>query len=107
MARLYDVETRILNQAVKRNIERFPEAFRFQLSKEEKAKVITICDNPDEIRFSPSSPYAFTEQGVAMLSAVLRSKTAISVSIHIMNAFVAMHHFLAGNARVFQRLETM
>ena len=66
LAQLYDVETRVLNQAVKRNIERFPEVFRFQLSKEEKAKVITICDNPDEIRFSPSSPYAFTEQGVAM-----------------------------------------
>lgn len=107
LAQLYDVETRVLNQAVKRNIKRFPEVFRFQLSKEEKAKVITICDNPDEIRFSPSSPYAFTEQGVAMLSAVLRSKTAISVSIQIMDAFVAMRHFLAGNAQVFQRLETI
>lgn len=107
LARLYEVETRVLNQAVKRNIERFPDSFRFQLSKEEKAEVITICDNPDEIRFSPSFPYVFTEQGVAMLSAVLRSKTAIYVSIEIMNAFVAMRHFLSNNAQVFKRLETI
>ena len=67
LADLYQIETRIFNQAVKRNIERFPANFRFQLTKEEVDEVITICDNPDRLRFSPQTPYAFTEQGVAML----------------------------------------
>lgn len=107
LAMLYGVETRTLNQAVKRNIDRFPASFRFQLTETEKAEVITICDNPDTVKFSPASPFVFTEQGVAMLSAVLRSKTAISVSIGIMNAFVEMRRFLQSNAPVFQRLETI
>lgn len=107
IAALYGVETRILNQAVKRNIDRFPENYRFQLSNSEKQEVITICDNPDAIRFSPSRPFAFTEQGVAMLSAVLHSKTAIAVSIEIMNAFVAMRRFLNDNALIFRRLDAV
>ena len=68
LADLYQVETRSFNQAVKRNIKRFPENFRFQLTKEELEEVITNCDNPDRLRFSPQTPYAFTEQGIAMLS---------------------------------------
>ena len=71
LARLYGVETKALNQAVKRNIERFPERFMFQLTDKEKIKVVTICDHLNELRFSYQNPYAFTEQGVSMLSAVI------------------------------------
>lgn len=83
MAELYGVETRVLNQAVKRNIERFPERFRFQLTKEEMAELVTNCDRFNSLKHSTVRSYAFTEQGVAMLSTVLRSETAIRVSIRI------------------------
>ena len=105
LADLYKVETRIFNQAVKRNIERFPANFRFQLTKEEVDEVITICDNPDRLRFSPQTPYAFTEQGVAMLSGVLNSEVAVQVSIRIMNTFVAMRRALASMAPILARIE--
>ena len=81
LADLYQVETRTFNQAVKRNISRFPENFRFQLTKDELNEVITNCDNPNRLRFSPQTPYAFTEQGIAMLSGVLNSDVAIQVSL--------------------------
>lgn len=104
LAMLYGVETKVLNQAVRRNINRFPSNFRFQLTKEEVEQVVTNCDHLLNIKYSPLFPYAFTEQGVAMLSCVLRSETAIDVSIQIMDAFVAMRHFLTANAQIFQRL---
>jgi len=104
IAELYGVETRVLNQAVKRNIDRFPERFRFLLSREELKELITNCDKSQSKRHYPGTPAAFTEQGVAMLSAVLRSPTAIDVSIRIMDAFVAMRHFIVSNAAVLQRL---
>ena len=105
LADLYQVETRSFNQAVKRNIKRFPENFRFQLTKEELEEVITICDNPDRLRFSPQTPYAFTEQGVAMLSGVLNSDVALQVSIRIMNTFVAMRKALASIAPLLARID--
>ena len=105
LALLYGVETRILNQAVKRNINRFPEAFMFQLTKEEwKDMSSQIVTTSPQRRPLSALPYAFTESGIAMLSSVLRSQTAIEVNIRIMRAFVAMRHFLANNAQVFQRL---
>ena len=107
IAELYGVETRTLNQAVKRNIERFPRNFRFQLTKEELAELITNCDKSDQKRHYPGTPAAFTEQGIAMLSAVLRSPTAIKVSIKIMETFVAMRHALMSSAGVLQRLGTV
>ena len=107
LAELYGVETKVLNQAVKRNIERFPESFRFQLNSKEKDKVVTNCDHLRDLKFSPTNPYVFTEQGVAMLSSVLKSQIAIDVSIKIMNAFVEMRKFLLTNAQVFQRLESL
>ena len=76
LADLYQVETRIFNQAVKRNLKRFPANFRFQLTKAELEEVITNCDNPDRLRFAPQLPFAFTEQGIAMLSGVLNSDIA-------------------------------
>lgn len=108
LAELYGVDTRSLNQAVKRNIDRFPETFRFQISDEEKEELVTNCDRfKTTIKFSPSNPYVFTEQGVAMLSAVLKSETAIHTSIRIIEAFVAMRNFLMNNASIFQRMERL
>jgi hypothetical protein len=106
LAQLYGVETKALNQAVKRNIERFPKEFSFQLTAEEigalKSQIVTSSWGGRR-----KAPYAFTEQGVAMLSAVLHSETAINTSIKIMSAFVAMRHFILSNAQVFQRLDTL
>ena len=107
LARLYGVETKRLNEAVKRNIERFPERFMFQLADDEKNKVVAICDHLKELRFSYQNPYAFTEQGVSMLSAVLKSETAINISIKIMDAFVAMRHALLENHQLFNRIESL
>ena len=94
LAELYEVENRALKQAVKRNIDRFPVDFMFQLTKVEWQEVITICDNLAEgVKFSPTTPFAFTEQGVAMLSGVLKSKKALMVNIQIIRAFVYMRQF--------------
>jgi hypothetical protein len=105
LADLYQVETRVFNQSVKRNIKRFPDNFRFQLTKDELDEVITNCDNPDRLRFSPQAPFAFTEQGIAMLSGVLNSDVAVQVSIRIMNTFVAMRRALASIAPLLSRIE--
>ena len=105
LADLYQVETRSFNQSVKRNLKRFPDNFRFQLTKAELEEVITKCDNPDRLRFSPQLPFAFTEQGIAMLSGVLNSDIAIQVSIRIMNTFVAMRRALASIAPLLERIE--
>lgn len=107
LAELYRVDTRVLNQAVKRNVARFPESFRFQLSDLEKQEVVTNCDHLNRLKYSPVNPFAFTEQGIAMLSAVLRSDVAVQVSIQIMQAFVEMRGFLLNHAAVFQRLATI
>ena len=103
LAELYGVETKVLNQAVKRNIDRFPESFRFGLSKQETQELVTNCDRFNNLKHSTSLPYAFTEPGVAMLSAVLHSPAAVSV--RIIQAFVAMRRFMLTNAQVFQRLD--
>ena len=105
LAELYQVETKVLNQAVKRNIERFPESFRFQLNAAEKNELVTNCDRFENLKHSSINPCAFTEHGVSMLSAVLRSDIAVKISIQIMNAFVEMRKFIANNAGIFQRLD--
>jgi len=105
LAELYCVETKVLNQAVKRNKNRFPERFMFMMSDEEKKELVTNCDRLRRLKHSSSNPYAFTEQGVAMLSAVLKSDTAVDISIKIMDAFVSMRHFIAENLKVFQRFD--
>lgn len=107
IATLYGVETKSLNQAVKRNSLRFPDHFRFQLSEAEKKELVTICDRFNNLKHSTALPYAFAEQGVAMLSAVLRSETAIRISIAIMQAFVDMRRFLADNNGLLQRLNNL
>ncbi len=94
LSTLYGVENRILKQTVKRNIERFPSDFMFQLSKNEWQELITICDNlPENAKFSPATPYAFTQEGVAMLSGILRSPIAIQININIMRAFVVIRNY--------------
>ena len=109
LAMLYQVETKVLNQAVKRNLPRFPESFRFQLNKEEftnlKSQIVTSssCDDSN-YGGRRKLPYVFTEQGIAMLSAVLRSDVAIQVSIKIMNTFVEMRHFMANSSLVLNRI---
>lgn len=107
LARLYGVETKVLNQAVKRNIERFPEDFMFQLTKEEclKSQIVTL--NAERGKHLKYMPHAFTENGVAMLSSVLRSKTAIEVNIRIMRAFTSFRAFLTNNMGLFQRMESL
>ena len=105
---LYGVETKRLNEQVKRNIERFPDDFMFQLTKEEfeewKSQFAT---SKSIVMGARKLPYAFTEQGIAMLSSVLKSKTAVEVNIRIMRAFVSMRRFITTNAQLFQRLETI
>ena len=107
LATLYGVETKRLNEQVKRNIKRFPEDFMFQLTKDEclRSQIATL--NEGRGQHLKYMPYVFTENGVVMLSSVLRSDTAIEVNIRIMRAFTSMHHFLQNNAEVFQRLSTM
>jgi len=105
LAELYQIETKTLNQQVKRNQERFPDAFMFRLNEHEFSELVTNCDRFNLLKHSSSLPYAFTEQGVSMLSAVLRSPTAIQVSICIMESFVKMRRYLVSNIGLFQRLE--
>ena len=107
LAELYGVSTKVLNQAVKRNLNRFPDNFMLQFSPEEMNELVTNCDRFEKLKHSSVMSHAFTEQGVAMLSAVLRSDTAVSVSIRIMDAFVAMRHFMLNNAQIFQRIESL
>jgi hypothetical protein len=105
LSALYETETRILKQAVNRNIDRFPEDFMFQLTKIEWQEVITNCDNlPLTAKYSPSRPYAFTEQGVAMLSSVLKSKKAIDVNISIMRTFVLIRQYALSHADLTDKL---
>ena len=107
LATLYQVETKIFNQAVSRNIERFPENFRFQLTKEEfdalRSQIVTSNGRGGR-RYRP---YVFTEQGIAMLSGVLRSDVAVQMSIRIMNSFVEMRHFIANNALLFEKISSI
>ena len=107
LAELYGVETRVLNQAVKRNINRFPEDFMFQLNDFEADQLVSQNVIPHRKYFGGSLPYAFTEQGVAMLSSVLNSKRAVQVNIAIMRAFVKLREMLAGNKNLARKLEQM
>lgn len=119
LAMLYEVETKKLNQAVKRNIERFPENFMFQLTKEEwnllRSQFVTFNGDKNlgsqitasDSRIRKYLPYAFTEQGVAMLSSVLRSKKAIQINIQIMNTFVKMRQWALENKELAKRLSEL
>jgi hypothetical protein len=122
LAELYNVEVKVLNQAVKRNPDRFPDTFFFQLSETEwgslRSQFVTLettgkirpgfqSNTGNRGRHRKYLPYAFTEQGVAMLSAVLRSETAVKVSIRIMNAFIEMRKFIQANTDLFHRMDML
>ena len=104
VARIYGVTTKRLNEQAKRNIARFPESFRFELTKEEVGEVVANCDHLQTLKFRPTLPFAFTEQGIGQLSTVVHSKIAIERSIMIMNAFVAMRRFMVQNAGILTRI---
>lgn len=107
LAKLYEVSTKVLNQAVKRNLESFPEDFMFCLTAPEKKEVVTNCDHLAVLKFSPQLPYVFTEQGVAMLSSVLKSKRARQVNIQIMRAFVKLRELLNTHKELARKLEEL
>lgn len=107
LAELYEVPTKALNQAVKRNMGRFPTDFVFQLTVRERKNVVTNCDHLRQLKFSYQSPYAFTEQGVAMLSSVLNSERAISVNIQIMRAFVNIKRVAVTYSGLKHKLDEM
>jgi hypothetical protein len=107
LAELYGVSTGALNQAVKRNLGRFPPDFMFQLTEIEKTEVVTNCDNLARLKFSPHLPYAFTEHGALMLANVLNSERAAQTSVMVVRAFVRLRQMLASNADLARKLEAL
>jgi hypothetical protein len=107
LAALYGVSTRVLNQAVKRNRERFPEDFMFRLTAAEKAEVITTCDHLRPLRFSPSLPHAFTEHGAIMLASLLNTRIAVQASVQVVRAFVRLREILATHKDLARKLEEL
>ncbi len=106
LAEMYEVKTKVLKQAVKRNIQRFPSDFMFELDNDEYQQLVTICDQfPETLKHSSVNPMVFTEQGVAMLSSILRSQTAIDINISIMRAFVILRQYALGYAELNRKLE--
>ncbi|MDP2277796.1 MAG: ORF6N domain-containing protein [Nitrospirota bacterium] len=104
LAILYGVSTKRLNEQVKRNIDRFPEDFMFQLTENEKAEVVANCDHLKRLKFSPNLPYAFTEHGAIMLASVLNSPIAVQASIQVVRAFVKLRQMLSSNKELAHKL---
>jgi hypothetical protein len=104
LAILYGVSTKRLNEQVKRNIDRFPEDFMFQLTENEKAEVVANCDHLKRLKFSPNLPYAFTEHGAIMLATVLNSPIAVQASIQVVRAFVKLRAMLSSNKELAHKL---
>ena len=104
LAELYEVEVKQLNQAVKRNMKRFPDDFMFKLTKEEFTEVVTNCDHLQNLKYRPTLPFAFTEQGVAMLAAVLNSQKAIDVNIQIMRAFIQLRNYVLSDDTLYEQI---
>jgi hypothetical protein len=104
LARFYGVTTKRLNEQVRRNRDRFPEDFMFQLSSEEKSEVVANCDHLESMKYSPVLPNVFMEHGALMLASVLRSSKAVEVSIYIVRAFVRIREMLLSNKELSRRL---
>lgn len=104
LAELYGVNTKVLNQAVKRNTDRFPEDFMFQLTEKEKAEVVTIYDHLQKLKYSSFLPYVFTEHGAIMLASVLNSPRAAQVSIYVVRAFVRLRETLSTHKELTVKL---
>ena len=107
LAELYGVETRVLNQAVKRNSDRFPEDFMFQLNAEEKVEVVANCDHLAKLKFSSTMPNAFTEHGALMLGNVLKSSRAVEVSLLVVRAFVQIREMLSTHKELAAKLDQL
>ncbi len=107
LAEPYGVETRALNQAVKRNAERFPTDFMFQLNAAERAEVVTNCDHLARLKFSPSLPYAFTEHGALMLGKVLKSSRAVEVSLLVVRVFLQIREMLSAHKDIAAKRDQM
>lgn len=104
LAELYGVTTKRLNEQVKRNHERFPPDFVFQLDEREKAEVVATCDHLSRLKFSPALPYAFTEHGAVMVASVLNTPVAIEVSLYVVRAFIRQRDALASHKRLAQKV---
>jgi len=107
LAALYGVTTKVLNQAVKRNFERFPPDFRFQLTRAERNEVVTNCDHLAQLKFSPTLPYAFTEHGAIMAANVLSSPRAVVASIMVVRVFVRLRRMLTSHAELARKLDAL
>jgi len=107
LADLYGVPTKALNQAVRRNLERFPADFMFKLTKAEKQEVVTSCDHLATLKYSPTEPYAFTEHGALMLGNALRTERAIEISLHIVRTFVQLREMLSTHKELAAKLEAL
>lgn len=107
LATLYGVETKALNQAVKRNRERFPADFMFRLSLAERDEVVTNCDHLQRLKYSRTLPYAFTEHGAIMLASVLNSPVAVKVSLQIVRTFLRLRQVLATHGELARRLDDL
>lgn len=106
LAEMYEVKTKVLKQAVKRNFNRFPPDFMFELTKQEWDELATFCDQfPENLKHSYINPTVFTEQGVAMLSSVLRSEKAIEINIQIIRAFILLRQYALGYSELNRKLE--
>ncbi|MBM4341470.1 MAG: ORF6N domain-containing protein [Deltaproteobacteria bacterium] len=104
LAMLYGVPTRVLNQAVRRNLKRFPQDFMFKLSQPEKDKVITICDHLKNLKYAKALPNAFTEHGAIMAASVLNTEKAIQISVFVVRAFVKLREMLATHKELAHKL---
>ena len=107
LAGLYGVTTKQLNQQIKRNIDRFPSDFMFQLNAEEKAEVVANCDHLEKLKYSPGYPYAFTEHGVIMAASVLNTKRAVEVSLYVVRVFVRLREMLSMNKELAHKLNQL
>lgn len=107
LAELYGVETKRLNEQVKRNLKRFPEDFMFQLTEEEKGEVVAFCDHLANLKYSPTLPYVFTEHGAVMLASVLNSDRAIEVNIQIVRIFTQIREMLLTHKDILLKLEQL
>ena len=105
LAEAYGVTTKALNQAIRRNADRFPPDFMFRLTKEEKAGVVTNCDHLERLKFSPVNPRVFTEHGAIMAASVLNSQRAIEVSVFVVRAFVQLRETLAQHKEIALKIE--
>jgi len=107
LAAVYGVATKVLNQAVRRNIKRFPPDFRFQLTEAERKEVVTNCDHLRSLRFSSALPWAFTEHGAIMAATILKARRAVEMSVFVVRAFIRLRELVRDHAELALKLEAL